>query len=478
MAKSRSQTRLNSRLSALATPMALIGKDRKVLFFNQGFQRLTGWDAELVLGSVCEYTTEGDPQTVRALLGSLCPPPQVFEGKTLEAQATLPRQSGPPVSRWLNHLPLFDDSGQVDCVLVVSEEIPPSQTSTSKSPAQRLHAELTLLRARLRSRFGMSTIIANSEAMLRVVQQVQLAIGGRSALVLEGEAGTGKEHIARVIHHETARKIHEALDFRQESFVPLDCARMLPIDLKRTLRRMFKSVRQEDEEESSPEPTVMPGTVYLQNVDAMPRDVQEFVVTSFPETEGDGGLRLMAGIAEGLDALVQSGAMRTDFFYLISPLRISLPPLRNRPQDLELLAQAFLERMNVGADRQLEGFSEEVWKEFREYNWPGNLDELATVIEEARAACREVIIGKDDLPFRFRMGRDAQSVGPRPEPKARPLEPFLEQVEREQIEQALEEARYNKKKAADLLGLTRAKLYRRMETLGIADQDENPSGSE
>src|SRR5690606_23656379 len=108
------------------------------------------------------------------------------------------------------------------------------------------------------------------------------------------------------------------------------------------------------------------------------------------------------------------------------------------------LAQAFLERSNVGAEIQLEGFSEEVWKEFHEYHWPGNLDELAVVIEEARAVCQGAIIGKEDLPFRFRMGRDAQSVGPRIEPLARPLEPYLEQVERELIEQALEQARYNK----------------------------------
>ena len=96
MAKSRSQTRLNSRLSAVATPMALIGKDRKVLFFNQGFERLTGWDAELVLGSVCEYTTEGDPQTVRALLGSLCPPPQVFEGTLSKPRPRCPGKAGRP----------------------------------------------------------------------------------------------------------------------------------------------------------------------------------------------------------------------------------------------------------------------------------------------------------------------------------------------------------------------------------------------
>ncbi len=127
--------------------MALIGKDRKVLFFNHGFERLTGWGADLVLGSVCEYTTEGDPQTVRALLGSLCPPPRVFEGQPVEAPATLPRQSGPPVTRWLKHVPLLDDSGQVDCVLVVLEELRSSQTSVADSPAQRLHAELTSLRA-------------------------------------------------------------------------------------------------------------------------------------------------------------------------------------------------------------------------------------------------------------------------------------------------------------------------------------------
>jgi transcriptional regulator with PAS, ATPase and Fis domain len=176
-----------------------------------------------------------------------------------------------------------------------------------------------------------------------------------------------------------------------------------------------------------------------------------------------------------LESLVESDAMRADFFYRISPLRISLPPLRKRPEDFPLLAQAVLERLNVGAEIQLEGFSPEVWKEFREYNWPGNLDELSTVIEEARAACRGVLIGREDLPFRFRMGRDGQSVGPRHEPQARPLEPYLEQIERELIEQTLEQTRYNKKKTADLLGLTRAKLYRRMEALGIADREEDGS---
>jgi DNA-binding NtrC family response regulator len=425
----------------------------------------------LVVGSICEYTTEGDPQTVRALLGSFCPPPGVFEGKTMEAPAFLPRLSGRPVARLVRHLPLRDDAGQVDCVLVLVSELENTPVITATPPAQRLHAELISLRAALRSRFGISTVIAHSEPMLRVVGQVQLAICGCPALVLMGEPGTGKEHIARVIHHEVARSMPLESESLAGAFVPLDCAKMLPIDLKRTLRRLFRSVRDEGEEAFNL-PGGYPGTVYLQNVESMPRDVQEFVVTTLAESEAGPELRLMAGTSENLEALVQSEVMREDFYYRISPLKISLPPLRERSADFALLAQAFLEKLNVGAETQFEGFSDEAWQELREYNWPGNLDELAVVIEEARAACNGVVIGKEDLPFRFRMGRDAQSVGPRTLPPLRPLEPYLEQIEREQIELALEQARYNKKKAADLLGLTRTKLYRRMQALGIADDEE------
>ncbi len=275
-----------------------------------------------------------------------------------------------------------------------------------------------------------------------------------------------------MIHHEITRGLPPGSELHAGAFVPLDCAKMLPIDLKRTLRRLFRAAGDE-ESQASPLPGGVPGTVYLQNVDAMPRDVQELVVTSFSERDKE--LRLMAGTSKSLEALVTSDHMRADFFYRISPLRISLPPLRNRPEDFPLLAQAFLERQNVGAEKQFEGYSEEVWQEFREYNWPGNLDELAIVIEEARNASQGVVIGKNDLPFRFRMGRDGQSVGPRIEPNIRPLEPYLEQIEREQIEMALQQAKYNKQKTADLLGLTRAKLYRRMEALDIADDEAEGS---
>jgi DNA-binding NtrC family response regulator len=183
------------------------------------------------------------------------------------------------------------------------------------------------------------------------------------------------------------------------------------------------------------------------------------------------------------DALLADETWQSDFYYLVTPLRIAVPPLRRRPADLEPLAQSLLESHNRSSEFQLGGFADAVWSKFREYNWPGNIDELSAVVREARAATvealrsasndqdRELLIGPEHLPFRFRTGLDAQSLAPRAEPRAMPLEPYLEQIEREQIVAALEQARFSKKRAADLLGMTRPRLYRRMEALGIADAD-------
>ncbi|MFO0919423.1 MAG: helix-turn-helix domain-containing protein [Planctomycetaceae bacterium] len=103
----------------------------------------------------------------------------------------------------------------------------------------------------------------------------------------------------------------------------------------------------------------------------------------------------------------------------------------------------------------------------RRYNWPGNVTELKTVVESAAAQSADDLIGPDAFPLSFRVGRDAQRLGPRLN-KIVPLEQTLEQVEREQIERALEATRRNISQAAELLGLTRAKLYRRMSALAIA----------
>ena len=108
---------------------------------------------------------------------------------------------------------------------------------------------------------------------------------------------------------------------------------------------------------------------------------------------------------------------------------------------------------------------------FSRYNWPGNLDELRRVIQEASAVATDITVKVADLPFRFRTALQAQDAPPANVPRPLPLDKMLTQVESNAIQLALERSRYNKTKAADLLGINRARLYRRMEQLGIEDRE-------
>jgi DNA-binding NtrC family response regulator len=296
--------------------------------------------------------------------------------------------------------------------------------------------------------------------MLRVADQVTIARETRSPVLIWGEQGSGKEHLARAIHYESA--------WRTRAFIPLDCQALSPLELGQTLKRLlFPSPEDALPAGLAPEP----GTLFLAHVECLPRDAQQIVADAFRKDNGRAReLRLIASTTLDPESLSDDEKLRHDFFHLLTPLCIAVPPLRYRMGDLRLLAQYLLEELNRGESRQFNGFGDDVWEKFNEYNWPGNVGELLAVIREARAQCNEPLIRVKDLPFRFRTGLDAQSVGPAWRPHVAQLEPLLAQTEREQIERALKQSRHNKSRAAQLLGMTRPRLYRRMEILGIRDE--------
>ena len=119
----------------------------------------------------------------------------------------------------------------------------------------------------------------------------------------------------------------------------------------------------------------------------------------------------------------------------------------------------------------VQSISPEALELLQRYEWPGNLDEMQRVIQEATAAAADPTVKLADLPFRFRTALQAQDTPPTPPPRILPLDDMLTRVETNAIQLALERSRYNKTKAADLLGINRARLYRRMEQLGIEDRE-------
>lgn len=458
-----STRKLETVLNRVATPIFLLDARRRILFFNSGCETLTGWTAGEVAGHVCDYATSTDPDAVDSLTCSLAPPPEVLAGREVSAPTNMLHRDGTAFTQMLHFFPLADDNGKVLEILGVAVPIREPKLPPETSPARRLHAELAALRLTMRQRFSRESFVCRCSSMLRVLEQIKLAGRSRAGVFILGATGTGREHVARLSHLES--------DVGNRSFVALDCRRLPSSELKLTLQRLFDAAAENIDAGSVM--SLPPGTLYLANVDALPRDLQQMLIDACRAVESDSEcrLRLVASSTEDIGQKVDSEILLEEFYFLLTAIRIELPPLRNRGDDLGLLAQAFLEDLNRGEERQVGGFSDDVFRQFQEYNWPGNLDELAQVVSEARDACTGDLIQVRDLPFRFRTGLDAQSVGPAVEPLPKPLTEMLEQVEADHIRAVLEQTRYNKTKAAELLGIPRPRLYRRMQTLGIDDRE-------
>jgi len=455
-------------LSETPQPLFLVDARRVVIFFNAGCEALTGWSAADVIGQTCAYASDADWTKVESLLGALCPPPAALAGEPVTAPLRLVDRHGTSHSRQGHFLPIpaggvAGTEDEPPRVLGILLPVPAPIRFSAPAAAQELHAELAAVKQQLRRRYDLAGWVATTPASKRVVTQLTLARDSDCPVLLVGERGTGKEHAARIIHYQGPHRL--------KTFVPLDC-RVLPArEVTQTVRRFFTA------EEGDPQiPILQPGTLFLRNVDRLPRELQEFLAGEFEAGPRADGRRIMASLSRPRTEIEE--LFVPEFWGLISALTIELPPLRLRAEEVGPQAQAFLEESNRGSDLQLGGFSNDVLHEFRRYNWPGNVGELAEVVRGCREAARGPTIAVSDLPFRFRTGMDAQRLHPARGGAIVPLDRFLEEAEAEQIRAALEEARGNKSIAAGLLQIPRAKLYRRMEALGLATDDPQPASGE
>ncbi|MDA1162471.1 MAG: sigma 54-interacting transcriptional regulator [Planctomycetota bacterium] len=458
----RRTIRFEAAINAVESPVFLVDSQRRVVFMNDGCQSLTGWALSEVVGAVCEFKSSGDAASLEALTGALCPPQQTFDGQTGHVvRYFVHRTTGKTISRMVHFHPLGTDD-RTDFVIGIVTALSASTQTADTRIITQVHAELAALRHGLRQRYGSDSILTNSSAMRRVIDQVEAARQSRVAVHVCGEKGTGKEHVARVIHYSS--------DLGQRAFVPIQC-RLLPAnELREAIRRIVES----DWEERLPIAALQPGCVFLNDVDALPRDVQQRMFEFLSSARGAAfraNVRLVSASRCDLDDAHADERLSDEFYYLITSLQIVTTPLRHRMDDLRILAQHFLEQRNRDRSKQATGFSAEVWLQFEEYNWPGNLDELDEVIYEALLNSDGPVIRADHLPFRLRTGLDAQRLGPLTDGPIEALEPLLERVERDQIQRALEQAKGNKTKAARILKITRPNLYRRMETLGLSDSE-------
>jgi DNA-binding NtrC family response regulator len=344
---------------------------------------------------------------------------------------------------------------------------------------RRLKSENAYLRAQLEERYRFEGIIGKSRPMKRLFQLLETVAPTNSTILITGETGTGKEVIARAIHHNSARRMHR--------FVALNCSAipetLLEAEIFGHVRGAFTGAignRQGRMEQAHK------GTLFLDEVGTMSVALQMKLLRVLQEREfervGDShttkvDVRVIAATNTDLSRMVADGLFREDLFYRLNVIPVQLPPLRERKEDVPLLVQHFLDKLRDerGAkppgDRERRAtdraitVAQEAMRRLMAYAWPGNVRQLENVIERAVAlTAGRPQIDVHELPAEIQQSREMvlSAAVALPE-EGVDLDAFVASIERELIERSLERTGGNKGQAARLLHLKRTTLVEKLK---------------
>jgi DNA-binding NtrC family response regulator len=330
---------------------------------------------------------------------------------------------------------------------------------------QTLETENESLRQRLDERYGLENIIGESQVMQEVLQTVRQVAPAKSNVLILGESGTGKELIARAIHQLSPRA--------RAPLVTVHCAglprELLESELFGHEKGAFTGAH---ERRIGRAEQAQGGTLFLDEIGEIDATIQikllRFLGERTFERVGSNktltaDARLVAATNRNLEELVKSGAFREDLYFRLKVVEIWLPPLRERTEDIPLLAQSFLREFAKENDKKVNDFAPEALEAMMKYRWPGNVRELRTSIERAVVFCRGEKITLRELPANVR----ADGVGEAPMEAAPGLEQnnmTVEEAEKQLIIRALKECKGNRTLAARKIGISRRTLHRKLHT--------------
>jgi DNA-binding NtrC family response regulator len=344
---------------------------------------------------------------------------------------------------------------------------------------KRLRDEAATLLGELEGTYAFHAILGKSSRMLEVYRLLEQAAALDITVLLGGETGTGKELAARAVHYHSARK--------ERRFVPVNCG-ALPPDLVES--ELFGHARGAFTGATSAKAGLFEeadgGTIFLDEVGELPLATQVKLNRVLQEKEirrvGDNApvrvdVRVIAATHRDLRAEVAAGRFREDLFYRLHVFPVRLPPLRDRAEDVPLLAAHFLEKHVRAFRRTVSGFEPDALRVLTGYAWPGNVRELENAVERAVAVARSERIAREDLPPEV----CAASATASPSGAALTDLPYREAVEevrdrvsREYLVALLRELGGNVTKAAERAGMERESLHRLLRRHGIRSDDYRP----
>jgi len=324
---------------------------------------------------------------------------------------------------------------------------------------QRLVEENISLHQKLEEHYRFEDIITKSSKMQQLIELIKVVAKSNATVLITGESGTGKELVARAIHSQSYRK--------DKPFVPVSCAALPESLLESELfgheKGAFTGAHAQRKGKIE---FANQGTLFLDEIGEMSANIQVHLLRVLEEKEFTrvGGnelikvdVRLVSATNRDMKKAIANGQFREDLYYRLNVVTIDLPPLRERKEDILLLANHFLKKFTAENQKEVSGFSPEVTDFLLKYQWPGNVRELENTIERAVILAQESEIQLGNLLQKSSPLVDSASSGT-----------SLEEVERNHIINILNETGRNYTKAAKILGISRATLYSKAKAYGLS----------
>ncbi|MBN2053367.1 sigma-54-dependent Fis family transcriptional regulator [bacterium] len=384
------------------------------------------------------------------------------------------------VNRDYPHIPVIILSGQNDIQLAVQImkeggfyymqkplDLEQLKIIIDKALAEKtLQREIHDLRRQLETHYSFHQIIGKTPRMREVFRTIKLIAPASSTVLILGESGTGKELVARAVHEHSARSTGP--------FVAINCG-AIPGSLMES--ELFGHEKGAFTGAHAVKPgkfeLAQGGSIFLDEIGELPLDLQVKLLRVLQEKSIcriggtrniDVDVRVLAASNLDLQAEIERGTFRKDLYYRLSVIPVWLPPLRERREDIPLLAQHFLEKYCRLENKAIKEIDSKVICLLLQHDWPGNIRELENVIERAVVICQDNRIGLDELPVELRPRMEMESAVPWLEIPETGI--TLKEMEQRLIEKTLLLAEGNKSRCARMLGITRKSLYARLKAYG------------
>jgi two-component system response regulator AtoC len=354
--------------------------------------------------------------------------------------------------------------GAYDFVRKPMDELELDTTLNNALRSHRLSRKVKAIHMSVDSTVDINQIVGKSPGITQLLKTIGSVASSEASVLITGESGTGKEVVANAIHRHSERS---------GLFLPVNCSAIVENLLESELFGHEKgSFTGADKRKPGKFELAADGTLFLDELGDLPLNLQAKLLRVLQEGtyERVGGsetlhtsARIIAATNRDLESMIDDGSFREDLYYRLNVVNIVLPPLRDRMEDLPLLTEYLLQKINRRLHTQINSISEATWAQMQKYSWSGNVRELENILTRAAVLCRSDTLTPDLLGLGNPVESDRKSV----DSDSRLELISLDQLEERHVHVILEYTRWHKGKTCEILGISRPALERRIKKYGF-----------